>query len=756
MFVNFFRNSAAFLVRGFFVVTLLLAPALRAQSNLNVRVMAANLNGNTQSYQPFALRIFQGLKPDVVCIQEFNYTSTNGVDVNTPAAFREMVDTAFGTNFVYFREPTSGNGDIPNGVISRYPFINASNWVDTQVANRGFAWAQIDLPGTNDLYVVSVHFLTSSSTARATEASNLKALMQANFPANAWIVLAGDFNAGTRTETCVTTYSGYLTDFPVPVDNLGNSDTSANRNSPHDFVLPSLAFTNFETATVLPSHSFPSGLVFDSRVYTPLSDVPPVQSADSGLAQHMAVMKDFLIPVTGTTNITNAPSITAQPQSQIVSPGSNVTFTVSAGGTAPLAYQWRFNGTNISGANTNSYTLASAQFTNAGNYLVIVTNIAGSITSSVAVLTVTNLPPSITTAPQNQTVYIGDNATFTVAATGAAPLGYQWLFSGTNIAGANTNTYTRSNVQTNDGGNYAVIITNISGTVTSTPALLTVLVSNQVSVIAQWNFNSVPPDASTSTGSTAPSVGTGTAALVGGVTATFATGDTSLDPAGSTDNTGWNTVSYPAVSVSNKTAGVQFKVNTAGRQNIVVSWSQRASNTGSKYTRLQYSLNGTNFIDFANASSVSAGTVFEAKTNNLAAITGVNDNTNFAVRIVSEFESTAAGTANGSYVAANAGSTYAGGASGGTLRFDMVTISGSAIPAGTAAIPATLSALAYTGGTFQFLVSGTAGANYAVQVSTNLALSNWTSLFTNASPFTFTDANPGAASQKFYRAITLP
>src|SRR5882724_6677865 len=69
-----------------------------AQSNVNVRVMAANLNGNTQSYQPFAIRIFQGLKPDVVAIHEFNYTS------NTPSDFRALADSAFGTNFVYFRE----------------------------------------------------------------------------------------------------------------------------------------------------------------------------------------------------------------------------------------------------------------------------------------------------------------------------------------------------------------------------------------------------------------------------------------------------------------------------------------------------------------------------------------------------------------------------------------------------------------------------------------------------------------------------
>ena len=84
----------------FLLATFFLLNTSRAQTNVNVRVMAANLNGNTQSYQPFALRILQGLKPDVVAIQEFNYASTNGVDVNTPTVMREMVDTAFDTNFI--------------------------------------------------------------------------------------------------------------------------------------------------------------------------------------------------------------------------------------------------------------------------------------------------------------------------------------------------------------------------------------------------------------------------------------------------------------------------------------------------------------------------------------------------------------------------------------------------------------------------------------------------------------------------------
>ena len=93
-----------------------------AQSNVVVRVMGANItSGNNQSYLAPGLDIFEGLKPDIVAIQEFNYTSTTTNGVNTPAAFREMIDTAFGTNFVYYREPYTASGDIPNGIISRYP-----------------------------------------------------------------------------------------------------------------------------------------------------------------------------------------------------------------------------------------------------------------------------------------------------------------------------------------------------------------------------------------------------------------------------------------------------------------------------------------------------------------------------------------------------------------------------------------------------------------------------------------------------------
>lgn len=96
--------------------------------------------------------------------------------------------------------------------------------------------------------------------------------------------------------------------------------------------------------------------------------------------------------------VTNVPPyITAQPEPVSASTGDNPQFTVGAGGTATLAYQWRFNGTNIAGATGSTYARLNAQAVHAGNYSVVVTNNSGSITSAVATLTLTpSLPLQFT------------------------------------------------------------------------------------------------------------------------------------------------------------------------------------------------------------------------------------------------------------------------------------------------------------------------------------------------------------------------
>ena len=110
----------------------------------------------------------------------------------------------------------------------------------------------------------------------------------------------------------------------------------------------------------------------------------------------------------------------------------------------------------------------------AGNYDVVVGNTFGSVTSAVAVLTV-SVPPSITTPPQSLAVLPGSNATFTVVAAGTQ-LTYQWKFNGANISGATGSSYTRVNVQPTNAGNYNVSVANSLGVTNSPAAVLTVLV----------------------------------------------------------------------------------------------------------------------------------------------------------------------------------------------------------------------------------------------------------------------------------------
>jgi hypothetical protein len=179
--------------------------------------------------------------------------------------------------------------------------------------------------------------------------------------------------------------------------------------------------------------------------------------------------------------------ITAQPQGGLIRiVGDSASFSVSALGFPTPGYQWRFNGMNltddarISGANTTNLTLTSLVTADTGSYDVVVTNAYSSVTSQVATLSVF-LPPSISAQPQSTNVIIGSDAVFSVTASGSAPLSYQWQRSGTNlsdggrITGATNALLTIATTITSDSSGYTVVISNTSGSVTSSVATLTVL-----------------------------------------------------------------------------------------------------------------------------------------------------------------------------------------------------------------------------------------------------------------------------------------
>ena len=174
------------------------------------------------------------------------------------------------------------------------------------------------------------------------------------------------------------------------------------------------------------------------------------------------------------------PTIIIQPTNQTLTAGDTAIFNITADGSMPLSYQWRFNGTNLIGATNISLVLSNAQFEQSGNYTVQVTNMFGSITSSNAVLSVVPLSPVILTQPADVTTGVGNVATFAVSAGGTLPLSYQWqkngsnLTDGGNVSGATTTNLVLNNVQTNDMGYYSVVVTNNLGAATSRMAVLKV------------------------------------------------------------------------------------------------------------------------------------------------------------------------------------------------------------------------------------------------------------------------------------------
>jgi len=175
--------------------------------------------------------------------------------------------------------------------------------------------------------------------------------------------------------------------------------------------------------------------------------------------------------------------IAQQPQSVINSnPPAGATMFVGAMGAPPLVYQWYKgtpgSGTPVAGQTTATLSFIPASTNQNGNYFVIVSNAYNAATSSVASLTVYAAPiiaqqPS----PSNASLYAGQTVKFTVGANGAAPLSYAWTFNGAFVPGATTTSYQIINVQPSSSGNYAVIVTNTYGVVTSAVATLNVQIA---------------------------------------------------------------------------------------------------------------------------------------------------------------------------------------------------------------------------------------------------------------------------------------
>ncbi|MFO1450345.1 MAG: immunoglobulin domain-containing protein [Opitutaceae bacterium] len=189
----------------------------------------------------------------------------------------------------------------------------------------------------------------------------------------------------------------------------------------------------------------------------------------------------------GGVSAIQSPAIVTQPVSQAVNAGAAATFSVTATGTAPLAYQWRRNGVDLPGATAATLALTNVQAATTGAYTVVVSNAVGSVTSATANLTLAvAVAPTIVVQPISQTTVAGTGVSFSVVANGTAPLAYQWRKDEVPINGATAATLTLNNPQSGDAGLYTVTVTNSAGTIVSTGATLTVtpLIASRISNVS--------------------------------------------------------------------------------------------------------------------------------------------------------------------------------------------------------------------------------------------------------------------------------
>jgi len=315
----------------------------------------------------------------------------------------------------------------------------------------------------NGYYVATLITATSAGTVHSTTASKTGALSQTITNAT---VLAGD----------IVRYDFILNLTPLAPSGLTATTLSSSQIA--------LAWTNNATNATgnVVSRSLVSG-----NSYTDIASLGPITTnyTDAGLAQGTpyyyvvrATNSTGASPNSAQASATTAtpPGISNPPQSLSVPQGSNATFTVTATGTLPLAYQWIFNATNINFATNSSYTRFSAQAGDAGSYSVKVSNLGGNTNSSPAILNVLPPAPTISQDPQSRAAVPGGSALFSVAASGSNPV-YQWQLNQTNLLGATSTLLTLSNIQQSAFGPYRAIVTNSGGAATSAVAHLTFAVS---------------------------------------------------------------------------------------------------------------------------------------------------------------------------------------------------------------------------------------------------------------------------------------
>lgn len=283
-----------------------------------------------------------------------------------------------------------------------------------------------------------------------------------------WVVIATGYAGNLISNKVQVTVGGDATPTPTPA------------SSP----TPTPAPTPNPTPTPVPSPTpTPTSGPISTPTPTPIPSPTPTMPTAPGMAVE--------------------PQILTQPSSQTVNTGAGAAFWPVVTGTAPLSFQWNFNGAVISGATSGVLTINNSQTSNAGTYTVTISNSAGSVTSRAATLalnaTSTPNPLGFSSQPQSQTIENGSTAVFYASTSSggstttanilpalaigsgnsaklpADTVSYQWFLNGEAIQGATGAVVIVNNATAADNGSYCCVATGPEGSVMSTLATLFVI-----------------------------------------------------------------------------------------------------------------------------------------------------------------------------------------------------------------------------------------------------------------------------------------
>ncbi|RYD93448.1 MAG: T9SS type A sorting domain-containing protein [Sphingobacteriales bacterium] len=190
-------------------------------------------------------------------------------------------------------------------------------------------------------------------------------------------------------------------------------------------------------------------------------------------------------------NLAATTAILTQPSAQTICEGEALDLAVTAAGSG-LSYEWRMNGTAVTGATAAGYSVASATPAMSGMYTVVVKGLCGEVTSSEVAVTV-KAKPAFTTQPQDVDQNQFNDLTLTATATGEGTLSYQWYKDGVAIPGATGASYTKPNSSPADQGTYYVEVTGECGMARSEDATVSISTGMQDRPAAGYSLDATTP-----------------------------------------------------------------------------------------------------------------------------------------------------------------------------------------------------------------------------------------------------------------------